>query len=215
MIQIHKKSALIVVDPQIDFCPDGALAVAGGDEIMQTVNELSFHFRGEGGVIVTTQDWHPAGHKSFASAHGVAPFSIVQLSYGDQVAWPDHCLQGTEGAEFHPDVEVTVLRSHAIIRKGMNRELDSYSAHYENDQITPTGLTGYLRSRGVEDVYYCGLARDFCVGFSALDGVKDGFNTLLIDDATRFIADKSNNDMTEKLIAAGVKFVAATDITSL
>ncbi|WP_298258908.1 bifunctional nicotinamidase/pyrazinamidase [uncultured Litoreibacter sp.] len=163
--------ALIVIDVQNDFCPGGALAVAGGDEIVDGINALMPQF----GTIILTQDWHPAGHSSFASSHeGSEPFSVVQMPYGPQVLWPDHCLQGREGAEFHPDLSDSTAQ--AIIRKGFNPDVDSYSAFFENDHVTPTGLEGYLRSRGISKVTIVGLALDFCVNFSAVDGANLGFS---------------------------------------
>jgi nicotinamidase/pyrazinamidase len=214
MFQISKTDALIVIDPQNDFCPGGALAVAEGDEIMTGINALSFHFAKNGGLIVVTQDWHPAGHSSFASTHGVDPFSIVQVSYGDQVAWPDHCVQGTPGAEFHPNVVDTIERAAAIVRKGMNKAIDSYSGAYENDKITPTGLIGYLFSRGIRRVFVVGLARNYCVGFTLLDlsvNTEATFDTVLVEDLTKAIPDGSNDAMTEQLIAAGVQFATTAD----
>ena len=155
---MHPKThALIVIDVQNDFCPGGALAVAGGDDIVSGINALMDDF----GVVVLTQDWHPAGHSSFASSHaGKSPLELIDMPYGPQVLWPDHCIQGTTGADFHAD-----LRTDAdlIIRKGMNPAIDSYSAFFENDHTTPTGLEGYLRTRGITDVTLVGLATDFCV----------------------------------------------------
>lgn len=162
--------ALIVIDVQNDFCPGGALAVAEGDAVVPVINALMDEFA----VRVLTQDWHPAGHGSFAANHpGAAPFSVTQMPYGPQVLWPVHCVQGTEGADFHP-----ALRSDPadlIIRKGFRPAIDSYSAFFENDRTTPTGLEGYLRARGVTVLTLAGLATDFCVAYSALDAVRLGF----------------------------------------
>lgn len=161
--------ALIVIDIQNDFCPGGALAVAEGDEIVSGVNALMDAFS----AVILTQDWHPEGHSSFASAHaGKAPFELTEMPYGPQVLWPDHCIQGTEGAAFHPG-----LRTDAdlIIRKGFNPAIDSYSAFFENDKTTPTGLEGYLRTRGIDRLTMVGLATDFCVNFSAVDAANLGF----------------------------------------
>jgi len=161
--------ALIVIDVQKDFCPGGALAVPGGDEIVPVINEMMAGFD----AVILTQDWHPSGHSSFASSHvGKAPFETTQMPYGTQVLWPEHCVQGTSGAAFHPD-----LRRDAdlIIRKGYRPHIDSYSAFFENDQTTPTGLQGYLKDRGINDLTMVGLATDFCVAFSALDAIRLGF----------------------------------------
>ncbi|MGR3585314.1 MAG: bifunctional nicotinamidase/pyrazinamidase, partial [Pseudooceanicola nanhaiensis] len=154
--------ALIVIDIQNDFCPGGALAVAGGDEIVPGVNALMAEYP----AVILTQDWHPAGHSSFASAHpGAAPFSTTEMPYGTQVLWPDHCVQGSPGAAFHAALDTD--RADLIIRKGFNPAIDSYSAFFENDQTTPTGLEGYLRTRGITELTMVGLATDFCVNFSA------------------------------------------------
>ncbi|MEI2298058.1 bifunctional nicotinamidase/pyrazinamidase [Ensifer sp. MJa1] len=174
--------ALIVVDMQNDFCPGGALAVAGADEIVPAVNALIRRFE----HVVLTQDWHPAGHSSFASSHpGKAPFEMIAMPYGAQTLWPEHCVQGSAGADFHPALEWT--RAELVIRKGFRPQVDSYSAFFENDRRTPTGLTGYLRDRGIRKVTLCGLATDFCVAFSALDAVAQGFSTSVILDACRGI----------------------------
>ena len=160
--------ALIVIDVQNDFCPGGALAVSGGDEIVAGINALMADFE----VVVLTQDWHPAGHSSFASTHEAAPFSTTEMPYGTQVLWPDHCIQGTDGAAFHPDLRTD---GDLLIRKGSNPAIDSYSAFFENDHTTPTGLEGYLRTRGIDDVTLVGLATDYCVAYSAIDAAKLGF----------------------------------------
>ncbi|MBZ7920377.1 bifunctional nicotinamidase/pyrazinamidase [Ensifer adhaerens] len=174
--------ALVVVDVQNDFCPGGALAVAGGDEIVPMINGLIDRFE----HVVLTQDWHPAGHSSFASSHpGKNPFEMIAMPYGGQTLWPDHCVQGSGGADFHPALEWT--RAELLIRKGFRPEIDSYSAFFENDRRTPTGLTGYLRDRGIKRVTLCGLATDFCVAFSALDAVAQGFSTSVILEACRGI----------------------------
>ena len=194
----HK--ALIVIDVQNDFCPGGALAVEGGDEIVPLVN----HLIASHDHVVMTQDWHPAGHSSFASVHeGKAPFETIEADYGPQTLWPDHCVQGSAGAEFHAGLEWT--RAELVIRKGFRREIDSYSAFFENDHTTPTGLAGYLKERGLTEVVLCGLATDFCVGFSALDAVTCGFKTSVVMPACRAIdLEGSLAAMTEKMRAAGV-----------
>ena len=192
--------ALIVIDVQNDFCPGGALAVAGGDEIVGAINALMADF----GAVVLTQDWHPADHSSFADNHaGAAPFSMVEMPYGPQVLWPRHCVQGSSGAAFHAGL--TSDRADMVIRKGFRPQIDSYSAFFENDHKTPTGLEGYLRSRGVERVTLVGLATDFCVGFSALDAAALGFDVTVRMDLCRAIdLDGSLAGMVGKLTAAGV-----------
>jgi len=161
--------ALLVIDVQNDFCPGGALAVSGGDDIVAGINARMPDFD----AVVLTQDWHPAGHSSFASTHGVDPMSVTTMPYGPQVLWPDHCIIGSTGAEFHPDLNVNA--ADMIIRKGYNPAIDSYSAFFENDHETPTGLEGYLRTRGINDLTMVGLATDFCVNYSAVDAAKLGY----------------------------------------
>jgi nicotinamidase/pyrazinamidase len=173
--------ALIVIDVQNDFCPGGALAVPKGDKIVPLVNRLIDQFQ----HVVLTQDWHPKGHSSFASTHKGDPFTVVKLGYGDQTLWPDHCVQGTKGAEFHRDL--VVRQSELVLRKGFRKEIDSYSAFYENDRATKTGLNGYLRDRGLKRLFMCGLATDFCVAWSALDGRREGFPVIVLEDACRAI----------------------------
>ena len=172
--------ALVVIDVQNDFCPGGALAVAGGDAIVPGLNALMDDFA----AVILTQDWHPAGHSSFASIHpGRAPYDLVEMPYGPQVLWPDHCVQGTPGAEFHPLLDAT--RADLILRKGFRPQVDSYSAFFENDHRTPTGLAGYLRERGIGRVTLVGLATDFCVNYSAVDGARLGFAVTVREDLTR------------------------------
>jgi nicotinamidase/pyrazinamidase len=174
--------ALVVIDVQNDFCPGGALAVPGGDEIVPGINALMAEFA----AVILTQDWHPADHASFASQHaGKAPFETVEMPYGEQVLWPDHCVQGAPGAAFHPDLDTE--RAQLIIRKGFHREIDSYSAFFENDRTTPTGLEGYLRTRGIDRLTLVGLATDFCVNYSALDAARLGFEVTVREDLCRAI----------------------------
>jgi nicotinamidase/pyrazinamidase len=196
-------SALVVIDVQNDFCPGGALAVAGGDEIIPVVNRLI----AEHEHVVLTQDWHPAGHSSFASSHaGKNPFETVEMAYGTQTLWPDHCVQGTPGAEFHPGLAWT--KAELVIRKGFRSAIDSYSAFFENDRKTPTGLAGYLRERGITRLTLCGLATDFCVAFSALDAAKAGFEVTVALEASRGIdLDGSMDTMLGQMRAAGVTLV--------
>src|SRR5712671_1614846 len=177
-----KQEALLVVDVQNDFCPGGALPVPQGDEIVPVVNRLARRFA----HVVLTQDWHPPGHRSFASAHpGKQPFETVDLEYGAQTLWPDHCVQGTSGTGFHPGLDIPQVE--LIIRKGYRPGIDSYSAFRENDRKTPTGLAGYLRERGFERIILCGLATDLCVFFSAIDAPAAGFATAVALDASRAI----------------------------
>lgn len=205
MTDIAPTDALLIIDVQNDFCPGGALAVAGGDELPPLINRLGRRFA----VRVLTQDWHPAGHSSFADSHpGAEPFSTIQAAYGPQVLWPTHCVQGSAGAAFHPDLDVDA--GDLIIRKGFRREIDSYSAFFENDHATPTGLAGYLRERDVERVTLVGLATDFCVAWSALDAVKQGFRARLLEDACRGIdLDGTMSAAMESMRAAGVEIAAS------
>lgn len=192
--------ALIVVDMQVDFCPGGALAVAGGDEIVAPVNAL---MRGPDAVVLT-QDWHPADHASFADNHpGAQPFGTLGMPYGEQVLWPRHCVIGSDGAAFHPGLDVG--RADLILRKGFRAGIDSYSAFHENDRRTPTGLAGYLRERGLTDLHFVGLAHDFCVAWSAIDAARLGFAATVIEDATRAIdLDGSRGAARDAMRAAGV-----------
>lgn len=172
---------LIVIDVQNDFCPGGALAVPGGDEVVAPINAMMADFD----AVVLTQDWHPHGHSSFAESHeGKAPFETIELSYGTQVLWPEHCVQGEKGADFHGDLNT---QADLIIRKGYRPAIDSYSAFFENDQKTPTGLEGYLRDRGLQKLTLAGLATDFCVAFSALDAARLGFDVTVALSACRAI----------------------------
>lgn len=195
--------ALIVVDVQNDFCPGGALAVENGDQVVPVINRLIARFD----HVILTQDWHPAGHSSFASSHpGRAPFDTVEMAYGAQTLWPDHCVQGSHGAAFHPDLEWT--RAELVIRKGFRREIDSYSAFFENDHTTPTGLTGYLRERGISKLTLAGLATDFCLGYSALDARKQGFAATVVMEGCRAIdMNGSLAAMTQKMQEAGAELV--------
>lgn len=174
--------ALLVIDVQNDFCPGGKLAVPQGDAVVPLINELIGAFE----HVILTQDWHPENHHSFASSHaGKDPFDTAEMDYGTQILWPDHCIQDTEGAQFHPQLRVE--RAEMIIRKGFRSEIDSYSAFFENDHETPTGLAGYLLERGITSLYLAGLATDFCVHWSAVDGRKRGFEVCVIEDACRAI----------------------------
>ena len=176
------KDVLLVVDVQNDFCSGGRLAVPRGEEVVPVINELARQFE----HVVLTQDWHPAGHHSFASSHpGKKPYETVELAYGTQILWPDHCIQDTDGAGLHG--ELRIPHAELVLRKGYHREIDSYSAFYENDHTTHTGLAGYLRERAFERVYIAGLAFDFCVRFSAEDAKREGFEVAVVENACRGI----------------------------
>ncbi len=207
-IGIGGGDVLIVIDVQNDFCSGGALAVPGGDEIVPAINRVSRAFR----HVVLTQDWHPHGHLSFASSHpGRSPFETVQLGTIAQVLWPDHCVQETGGAAFHPLLDIP--HAELILRKGYNRDIDSYSAFYENDRITPAGLAGYLRERGFLRVFLAGLAFDYCVRYSAEDARRMGFSTFVLEDACRAIGTgRSVEDTRASFAAAAIHCVNTGDI---
>lgn len=197
--------ALIVIDVQNDFCPGGALEVPQGDEIIEQINDLM----ADADAVILTQDWHPAGHSSFVSSHAdKGPYEVIEMPYGPQVLWPDHCVQGTKGGQFHADLKDTA--ADLIIRKGYNPDIDSYSAFFENDHTTPTGLDGYLRSRGITDLVMVGLALDFCVNFSAVDAAKLGYNVEVRQDLCRAIdLDGSLAAAIDGMAAAGVTLTQA------
>ena len=199
-----ERDVLLIVDIQNDFCPTGALAVPGGDAVVPLVNRLATLFA----HVILTQDWHPADHLSFASSHpGRTAFDTVSMPYGAQILWPDHCVQGTSGADFHP--ALAVPHAELVLRKGYRRTIDSYSAFFENDRRTPTGLSGYLRERGLGRVFICGLALDFCVAYSALDARGHGFEVTVIDTACRAIDTSGSRDRAlAEMDRAGVRFVA-------
>lgn len=190
---------LLIIDVQLDFCPGGALAVPGGGEVVPVINRLAAQFA----HVILTQDWHPRDHRSFASMHpGKKPFETAALPYGTQVLWPDHCVQGTPGAELHPDLRVP--RAELVLRKGFRAEVDSYSAFFENDRKTRTGLTGYLRERGFRRVFLAGLALDYCVRYSAEDAVKGGFAATVVADGCRGIDAGSVAAAEASFVALGV-----------
>jgi nicotinamidase/pyrazinamidase len=198
---------LLVVDVQNDFCPGGALAVRRGDEVVAPINRVGRRFA----HLALTQDWHPRDHRSFASQHqGRRPFETIAVDYGDQILWPDHCVQGTEGAAFHPDLDLP--HAQLILRKGFSRHIDSYSAFFENDRRTPTGLVSYLRERGFRQLYLAGLATDYCVAYSALDAIRQGFAATVLDDACRAIdLDGSLDRAMGEMRQAGVAFASTAD----
>ena len=207
-MQIKSEHVLIVIDVQNDFCPGGALAVPDGDRVIEPIDRIAARFE----HIILTQDWHTPHHSSFASAHpGKKPFEQIQVSYGAQTLWPDHCVQQTIGAAFHPDLHLP--QAELILRKGFRQEIDSYSGFFENDRTTTTGLGGYLRERGFKRVFLAGLAYDFCVGYSALDARRLGFEAVVIKDACRAIdLDGSAADMEAQLARAGVVEKNSADV---
>jgi nicotinamidase/pyrazinamidase len=197
-MKISSNDVLIVTDVQNDFCPGGALAVADGDAVVQVIQRVAQHFQ----HIILTQDWHTKDHNSFASAHpGKKPFEEIELAYGSQTLWPDHCVQGTRGADFHPALKLT--RAELILRKGFRPQIDSYSAFFENDRTTATGLAGYLKERGLTRVFLAGLAYDYCVGYSALDARRIGLPAVILRDACRAI------DLNGSVAAIEREFAAA------
>ncbi|NDW07217.1 bifunctional nicotinamidase/pyrazinamidase [Jiella pacifica] len=209
MIEIRSGDALLIVDVQNDFCAGGALAVPDGDAVVPIVNRLATAFP----VTVLTQDWHTPGHASFASTHGREPFDTLELGYGPQVLWPDHCVMGSEGAAFHS--ELAVPTAQMVVRKGFHPQVDSYSAFVEADRRTPTGLVGYLRERGVERVFICGLATDFCVAWTAMDGRNAGFDVIVIEDACRAIdLDGSLAKAWDDMTRLGVGRIGASDLVA-
>ncbi|MDJ0609401.1 MAG: bifunctional nicotinamidase/pyrazinamidase [Kiloniellales bacterium] len=200
----------LVIDVQNDFCPGGALAVPDGDQVVPVINRLMAAFD----HVLMTQDWHPRGHGSFASSHGGRqPFETVEMPYGAQTLWPDHCVQGTPGAAFHDALDTD--RAELIVRKGFDPAIDSYSAFYENDRKTATGLSGYMKTRGFRRVFAAGLATDFCVHFSAVDAAREGFETLVIEDACRAIdLEGSLAAARQAMTEAGVRMVGADAIAA-
>jgi len=206
--QITPQDVLLVTDVQNDFCPGGALAVTGGDEVIPVIHAIAPRFE----HIILTQDWHPSGHQSFACAHpGKHPFEQVRVGYGEQTLWPDHCVQSARGADFHPDLNLP--RAELILRKGFRPQIDSYSAFFENDRTTTTGLNAYLRERGLKRVFLVGLAYDYCVGYSALDARRLGFPAIIIRDACRAIDLNGTVAAIEKeFAAAGVRLVESREI---
>ncbi|OYQ33533.1 nicotinamidase [Niveispirillum lacus] len=186
MVTLCATDLLVLVDIQNDFCPGGALAVADGDAVVPLANDLARRFQAAGAGVVLTQDWHPPGHASFADNHpGAQPFQTIRLPYGEQTLWPAHCVQGTAGAEFHAGLDVPMAS--LVMRKGFRPAIDSYSAFFENDRHTPTGLAGYCRERGFTRLFFAGLATDFCVAFSAEDAARAGFTSVLLTGASRAI----------------------------
>ena len=207
-VTLTENDLLLVVDVQNDFCKSGALAVPEGEEVVPVVNKLVRIFP----HVIFTQDWHPDGHLSFASSHpGKQPFETVTVPYGEQLLWPDHCVQGTKGAEFHPGLNV--LNCELVLRKGYDPLIDSYSAFFENDRKTATGLKGYLRERGIYRLFLVGLATDYCVSYSAQDAAKSGFEVFVIEDGCRAIdMDGSLEDAWRKMEAVSIRRIRSEDI---
>lgn len=208
-MKIDKKSALVIIDVQNDFCPGGALAVPNGDEVVPVLNSSAARFP----TVVATKDWHPPGHISFASVHEGATIGEVRKIDGlDQVMWPDHCIPGTSGAEFHPDLAVEHIN--LIVHKGLDKKLDSYSAFFENDGTTPTGLEGYLRGLGIEQIVIGGLATDYCVYFSAKDALACGFSVFLLEDAVRGVDVPEGNlaKTVDDMKRSGVVFISSQEV---
>jgi nicotinamidase/pyrazinamidase len=198
MMKIGESDVLLVIDVQNDFCPGGSLAISNGDEVVPIINKLAARFQ----HVILTQDWHPPGHESFASSHdGKGVYDSIEAAYGPQTLWPDHCVQGTKGAEFHNDLDVS--KAELILRKGFRKNIDSYSAFLENDHATSTGLAGYLKERAFRRIFIAGLAYDYCVRFSAVDGKEAGFESFVIEDACRAVnmensVEKTNQDFAQK-----------------
>ena len=199
-IQVNQNDALIIIDVQNDFCPGGTLAVNGGDTIIEPINQIMSLFNN----IVLSQDWHPAEHKSFASNHiDMNPFETIDLHYGNQILWPNHCISGTIGADFHSNLNSK--KANAIIRKGYNSEIDSYSTFFENDRQSSTGLAGYLNHLKVKRIFLTGLVFEYCVGFSAIDGVNLGYEVILVNDAIGYFRNQDHEPMATKLNELKVK----------
>jgi nicotinamidase/pyrazinamidase len=206
-MQLQPTDALLVIDVQNDFMPGGALAIPNGDAIVPLINTLAKKFD----HVILTQDWHPHQHISFATTHNKQPFEVVEVHYGPQTLWPEHVLQHTEGAAFHPALHIP--HAELILRKGFRRHIDSYSAFLENDHRTPTGLAGYLRERNLRRLFLCGLAYDFCVRYSAIDGKALGFETIVIEDTTRPVnLSNSVAETNAALATANVRRIQSTDI---
>lgn len=198
--------ALLLIDVQNDFIPGGALAVPEGDQIVPIINKIQHKFD----LVLATQDWHPAGHASFASTHGKDLYELIDLNGIDQVMWPDHCVQGTKGADFHAELKLDKIE--AIFRKGTNPEIDSYSGFYDNAHLKSTGLSGYLKEKGVTELYLAGLAGDFCVAFSVKDALAEGFTSFLIEDATRAIDAEGFEKAKAEIVEKGGKILNTDEV---
>lgn len=198
---------LVIIDVQNDFTPGGALAVPNGDEIVPLINDLQSKFD----LVIATQDWHPEGHASFASSHdGKKPFEQIELDGIEQVLWPDHCVQNSEGAAFHPDLKTSKIE--AIFRKGTNPKIDSYSGFYDNAHLKSTGLAGYLKEKEAKELFFVGLAGDYCVYFSVKDALSEGFEVTLIEDGTRALDEENFKKAKEEIVAKGAKIISSSEI---
>lgn len=208
-IKITRSDVMVVIDVQIDFCPGGALAVDKSDSVVLPINRLMNQFDN----VVFSQDWHPPGHKSFYTSHdGKQPFETTQVSYGEQILWPEHCVAGTPGAEFHPELDSCKAR--AIIRKGINPDIDSYSTFFENDRKTPTGMAGFLRQNGFKRLFLTGIALEYCVGFSAVDGTREDFEVYVVTDAIAAFNNADFEPMMKRWEECGVKRITTGDLNS-
>lgn len=200
--------ALIIIDMQNDFIPGGSLAVPEGDKIVPIINNLQEKFD----LVIATQDWHPKDHSSFAENHpGKKEFEIIQLQGIDQKLWPVHCVQNSEGAQFHSGLKTQKIE--AIFRKGTNKEIDSYSGFFDNAHLKSTGLSGYLREKGVSQLYFCGLAAEYCVYFSIIDALKEGFKSTLIEDATKALSEEDFDKAKKAILHAGGKIIATSEVS--
>lgn len=206
-MKVTARDALLVIDVQNCFIPGGTLPVPNGEQVVPIINDIAGKFS----CVVMTQDWHTPGHISFASTHGKEPFSLIDLPYGKQVMWPDHCVQNTDDAKLHADLDTS--KANLILRKGFNPKVDGYSAFFDNDRKTPTGLTGYLKARSIRRIFVCGLATDFCVMWSSVDARKDGFQVVVLEDASRGIDVRGSMEAGWKeMTKAGVKRANSTDL---
>ena len=207
VIKVEETDALLVIDIQNDFCPGGALEIPNGDRVVEPANRMIDTFS----TVVLSQDWHPGGHKSFASSHdGRQPMEMVAMPYGEQVLWPDHCVQGSSGADFH--AALNTHKADLIVRKGCKSHIDSYSAFFENDKTTTTGLSGYLKHRSIRRIFLLGLAAEYCVGFSALDGVKEGFEAFVFEDAVQSLGGDHYHTMKKTQHDAGIRFITTAEV---
>jgi nicotinamidase/pyrazinamidase len=207
-ITLNNRDVLVIIDVQKDFCAGGSLAVENADAVVAPINRLMNVFDN----VVLCQDWHPVAHKSFCTSHeGKAPFDTTMMPYGEQILWPEHCIAGTTGAEFHSDLDTS--KAKAIIRKGTNVDIDSYSTFFENDRKTPTGMAGYLRQNGFERIFLAGIATEYCVGFSATDGIDEGFDVYVITDATASFGNEKYAPMLQRWDNCGVKTVTTSKIS--
>jgi nicotinamidase/pyrazinamidase len=208
-IKLGENDVLVVIDVQKDFCAGGSLAVQNADAVVAPINSLMSKFDN----VVISQDWHPVGHKSFNTSHeGKEPFEVTTMPYGEQILWPEHCIAGTTGAEFHSELDTS--KAKAIIRKGTNREIDSYSTFFENDRKTPTGMAGYLRQNGFKRIFLSGIATEYCVGFSATDGIEEGFDVYVITDATASFDNEDYEPMHKRWDDCGVTKVTMDELSS-